>query len=203
MFIGPYGGWSLHASPVYLLVTHLLYSWRITYPAIQAVVRWSHTSPPSFSASPPSGLPCCNPKRFSPRAARWDISRGATGCSRRSPPASSSCDRCCLATPPVALSPMCRACGAARPPTVQPARHSHCASALASERASALRCSAPPWTTGDGMALVPVAARARGARGLLPRPSRTPSAHRRRRGRGAAAPWPTSGGSSRRAPVCS
>jgi hypothetical protein len=185
------------------LFKHLLYIWHIKYPAIQEVVRWSHTSPPFSSASPPSGLLCCNPKRFSPRAARWGISRGATGCSRRLPPSSYSCYRFCMATPPVAISPMCRACGSARQPTVKRAPNSRGASSLSSSSASELRCSDPPWTTGDGMGIRPFSSMARGVRCPIPLPSRTPSANQRSRGRGAASPWPTSWGSSMRAPVCS
>jgi hypothetical protein len=143
------------------------------------------------------------PERFSPRAARWVISRGATGCARRSPPSRYSCCRFCMATPPVAISPMCRACGAARQPTVKPAPNSRCASSLSSLSASAQRCSDPPWTQGDGMAIGPFSSMAPGARCPILRPSRMPSANRRSSGRGAAFPWHTSWGSSMRAPVCS
>jgi hypothetical protein len=48
------------------------------------------------------------------------IPRGMTACSRRSPPCSSCCCGCYTATPPAVISPMYRACGARRRPTVQP-----------------------------------------------------------------------------------
>ena len=70
-------------------------------------------------------------------AARSGIPHGATACSRRSPPCSSSCCRFCMATPPAVICPICRACGSVRRPTVKPAPDSRCASLLSSWSASA------------------------------------------------------------------
>ena len=50
----------------------------------------ARVSPASCNASPVSGPRCCNPKRFSRCVARSAIPDGATACSRRSPPCSSS-----------------------------------------------------------------------------------------------------------------
>ena len=149
---------------------------------------WSRVSRPSSSASPPSGLPCCHPTRVAPRAARSVISRGATGCSRRSRPGRSSGDRCCTATPPAVIGPSGRAYGSVRRHPVQPARTSRGASAPASSSASEPRCSAPPWTTGGGRAIARFSLRARGARCLPLRPCRRRSGNRRHSGRGVDGP---------------
>jgi len=108
-----------------------------------------------------------------------------------------------MATPPAAIGPIGRACGAGRRPTVKPAPDARGASWTAAGRTSAAWGRELPWTTAGGRALARVWSRAREAPGPRRRPGRPPAANRRSRGRGAAAPALSSWDGARRAPVCS
>jgi hypothetical protein len=136
-------------------------------------------------------------------AGRSGIPRGASACSRRSPPCSSSWCRCSMAIPPVVICPIGRAYGSAQRPTVKRAPNSRSTSSPSSSSASAARCSELPWTTGGGRVIVPFSSRARDAPCPIRRPYRTRSASRRSSGRGAAFPSPGSWGGSMRALACS
>ena len=44
------------------IFNHRLHAWRITYAAIQEIAKWSRTSPPSSSASPPEWAALLQPE---------------------------------------------------------------------------------------------------------------------------------------------
>jgi hypothetical protein len=89
-------------------------------PLVQAVTPWSRVSPPSVNGGQARGPRGCHPPPCSRWVARSGRPRGATVCSRQSPPCRYVCGSCCTATPPVVICPMCRAYGSVRRPTVMP-----------------------------------------------------------------------------------
>jgi hypothetical protein len=101
------------------------------------------------------------------------------------------------------LPHVCQACGAVRRPPVRLVPHSRGAAVTFCSSASAVRYSAPPWTTGGGRAIARVWSMARDGPCPIPWPCRPPSARRRSRSRGAAFPWRAGWACSMPARVCS